>query len=91
MTPKIKIESDGEIWISVGYTGGRINRFGLIREGEWQKLRNEVAANERKRFIFLLDHMEEFMDWIQFRGNPKEIGKLQDVSPIQWPKHVEDI
>ena len=85
MTPKIQI-IDGEIWVCVGHCSTSTDRFGIIGQGEWETMRKSVAANERKRIVFLLDHMEEFLDFIQWRGNPKEIRSLLDHTPIKWPE-----
>jgi len=85
MTPKIQI-IDNEIWVCVGHCSTSTDRFGIIRQGEWETMRKSVAENERKRIAFLLEHMEEFLDFIQWRGNPKEIGSLLDHTPIKWPE-----
>lgn len=80
--PRIEVR-DGEIWVCIGHNPQN-ESLGIVREGEYQRIRDEVAANERKRIAFVLDHMEEFASWIQWRGNPVEKGKfLEQTFPFQ--------
>lgn len=83
--PKIEIRADGEVWVCIGHHS--INEsLGVIRAGELAARDAHIAANERKRMAYVLDNLESFADFIQWRGkqpNPPDVAQFLD-APYPW-------
>lgn len=78
-TPKIEIR-DGEVWVCLGYAPTIDETYGILRSGDLAKLKFDIAANERKRMAWLLDNINEFAAFVQFRGQPPGPGDFLEVN-----------
>ena len=76
--PRIEVR-DGEVWVCLGATPS-FGSMGLLLKDDYDKLRKEIAANERQRIAYVLDHMEEFASWIQYKGKDVEGNPPLDIN-----------
>lgn len=77
-TPKIEIR-DSEIWVCLGH--GPVNRpFAVLTDDDLARIKDEIRTNEHKRMAYILEHIVEFQDWLQWRGNDKTAGAFLDVT-----------
>ena len=58
---------DGEVWICVGHASSA-ESLGIITSRELAARDTYIAENERKRMAYVLDHLELFASFIQWRG-----------------------
>ena len=73
--PKIQIIED-EIWVCIGHKSLTSTKFGIVLEGQWKAEENRIRADERKRMAFLLDNINEFPGYLQWRGQDPSAGGM---------------
>jgi hypothetical protein len=76
-TPKMEIR-DGEVWICLGH--GMDKPYAILTDKDLEKLKGEIALNEHKRMAFVLDNIDKFAEWMQWRGNDPSAGKFLEVT-----------
>jgi hypothetical protein len=74
--PKIKI-IDGELWICLG-PEDLASGIGIVRPGELALRDEAVRKNEHKRIMWLLDNIDDFASYVQWKGNPPSAGLILD-------------
>lgn len=74
--PKIEIRDDG-VWVHIGYHTPK-QTFTVVTQEDYAKMREELILNERRRMIYLLEHLNEFADWVQYRGQDVMTAPLLD-------------